>query len=144
MYPAPEAAHVPLPECPKQSALKPDPNGFGRWTCQSLPKAPNAEELAAGGHLRNGAFGIAQTKQLKGQNLVDLLWQIGREFAKAGREYGYAGDDENRRAAEREASRFAVMAFIESSEIPNSEPPEDCMGVNVDVDNLDPKKSANG
>jgi hypothetical protein len=113
----------PANECGEGSGLKPDPTGFGRWTCQKLggdlplegrSKAENRLRASAENKLRMANDKIVSTRTAKGRELTVALEAAEGFFRDAAEDFSAIGDEENHDAALREAGRMAAMKFLET------------------------------
>jgi hypothetical protein len=121
VIPPPESARVPIEPCGRGYGLKPDRNGFGRWTCQPLgvrngavsptPLTPEQEEAEV--ILAAATIAIFNTRTAKDNDLLKLLKFIEDSFREAAKKYAAAGDTDNHDAAAQEASRIAAVRFLE-------------------------------
>jgi hypothetical protein len=116
IIPPPESARVPTSPCGNGYGLKPDKNGFGRWTCQAfgggIPRlTPDQEEAEE--HLIAASNAIYASRIAKDNDTIALLKYIEDNFRKAAAQYAAQGDEDNRDAAYQEAGRIAVVRFLE-------------------------------
>jgi hypothetical protein len=142
----PPPARIPDTGCAAGQGLRPDRSGFGRWTCQVLPtfKAPtkdedhdpSARELAEA-RLREAKKFIELANSVKeGPQLLADLAAAEAAFRNAATNFLRAGDDESMFVAIQEASRIALIRFVERYE--NKAPPaQACNKVSDEFDRID-------
>jgi len=113
------AIRIPTSGCGAGQGLKPDPTGFGRWTCQKLGgftvdqnnKRANAERLL---HEAQGNITMARTA--KGDVLDQTLLDIEQNFRAASGLFFQAGDTDSADMALGEAARISLIRFLENHE----------------------------
>jgi hypothetical protein len=116
VLPPPESARIPTSPCGNGYGLKPNRNGFGRWTCQALggglPRL-TPEQEAAEEHVAAAGVGIYNTRHAHDDDLIAVLKDIEDNFRQAAANYAASGDTDNHDAAAQEASRIAAVRFLE-------------------------------